>query len=107
MNNDVLTIGVIGQMKCGKSTFLNAFVFQDAVLPAASTLMTATLSVITYGEEKKVMDEFVEPLRRQVDDILNNPESKEKRLDEALIRLEELKLRQQTIARQIGQFSVI
>jgi 50S ribosomal subunit-associated GTPase HflX len=34
LNNDVLTIGVIGQMKCGKSTFLNAFVFEDDVLRA-------------------------------------------------------------------------
>lgn len=58
INNDVLTIGVIGQMKCGKSTFLNAFVFQDAVLPAATTPMTAALSVITYGDEKKLKAEF-------------------------------------------------
>ena len=58
INNDVLTIGVIGQMKCGKSTFLNAFVFQDAVLPAATTPMTAALSVITYGEKKKLKAEF-------------------------------------------------
>ena len=58
INNDVLTIGVIGQMKCGKSTFLNAFVFQDTVLPAATTPMTAALSVITYGEEKKLKAEF-------------------------------------------------
>lgn len=58
INNDVLTIGVIGQMKCGKSTFLNAFVFQDTVLPAATTPMTAALSVITYGKEKKVKAEF-------------------------------------------------
>ena len=49
LNNDVLTIGVIGQMKCGKSTFLNAFVFEDDVLPSATTPMTAALSVITYG----------------------------------------------------------
>lgn len=58
INNDVLTIGVIGQMKCGKSTFLNAFVFQEAVLPAATTPMTAALSVITYGEKKKLKAEF-------------------------------------------------
>lgn len=56
--NDVLTIGVIGQMKCGKSTFLNSFVFEDDILPAATTPMTAALSVITYGEQKKVVAEF-------------------------------------------------
>lgn len=59
--NDVLTIGVIGQMKCGKSTFLNAFVFEDDVLPSATTPMTAALSVITYGEEKKIVAEFYTP----------------------------------------------
>ena len=55
LENDTLTIGVIGQMKCGKSTFLNSFVFEDDVLPAATTPMTAALSVITYGEEKKIV----------------------------------------------------
>ena len=61
INNDVLTLGVIGQMKCGKSTFLNAFVFGDTVLPSATTPMTAALSVITYGEEKKLVAEFYSP----------------------------------------------
>ncbi|MCM1140739.1 MAG: dynamin family protein [Muribaculum sp.] len=58
INNDTLTIGVIGQMKCGKSTFLNTFVFGDTVLPSATTPMTAALSVITYGPEKKLEVEF-------------------------------------------------
>ena len=58
LNNDTLTIGVIGQMKCGKSTFLNSFVFEDNVLPAATTPMTAALSVITYGTEQKIVAEF-------------------------------------------------
>lgn len=58
IESDVLTIGVIGQMKCGKSTFLNAFVFEDDVLPSATTPMTASLSIITYGEEKKIVAEF-------------------------------------------------
>lgn len=58
LDQDILTIGVIGQMKCGKSTFLNAFVFEDDVLPAATTPMTASLSVITYGEDKKLIAEF-------------------------------------------------
>ena len=61
LNKDTLTIGVIGQMKCGKSTFLNAFVFEDDVLPAATTPMTAALSVITYGEKERVVAEFYSP----------------------------------------------
>lgn len=58
IDNDVLTIGVIGQVKAGKSTFLNAFVFEDNVLPVATTPMTAALTVITYGEEKRIAAEF-------------------------------------------------
>ena len=58
IENDTLTIGVIGQMKCGKSTFLNSFVFGDTILPAASTPMTAALSVITYGEKERIVAEF-------------------------------------------------
>lgn len=58
LKNDTLTIGVIGQMKCGKSTFLNSFVFENDILPAATTPMTAALSVITYGDKEKVVAEF-------------------------------------------------
>lgn len=58
LDNDVLTIGVIGQMKAGKSTFLNAFVFERDVLPAATTPMTAALTVITFGPEEKIEVEF-------------------------------------------------
>ena len=58
LENDVLTIGVIGQMKCGKSTLLNALVFGEEILPSATTPMTASLSIITYGEEKKLEAEF-------------------------------------------------
>ena len=81
INNDVLTIGVIGQMKCGKSTFLNAFVFEDDILPSATTPMTAALSVITYGEQKKIVAEFYTPdeweeqkiqAKRSLDEVKGN-----------------------------------
>ena len=58
VENDTLVIGVIGQMKCGKSTFLNSFVFEDDILPAATTPMTAALSIITWGEKARLVAEF-------------------------------------------------
>lgn len=61
IDEDTLTIGVIGQMKCGKSTFLNSFLFGKQLLPAATTPMTAALSVITYGDHKGVTAEFYTP----------------------------------------------
>lgn len=59
INEDILTIGVIGQMKCGKSTFLNSFLFGEQLLPAATTPMTAALSVITYGDKKALKWNFI------------------------------------------------
>lgn len=58
LDKEILTIGVIGQMKCGKSTFLNSFVFGKEILPAATTPMTASLTVIKYGAEEKLIAEF-------------------------------------------------
>lgn len=77
LDTDILTIGVIGQMKCGKSTFLNAFLFNDTVLPAATNPMTAALSVITYGEEKDIVAEFYSQ-----DEWANLKMQAERRLDE-------------------------
>ena len=58
LDSDVLTIGVIGTVKSGKSTFLNAFVFEKDVLPTSTTPMTAALSLVTYGEKEKIEVEF-------------------------------------------------
>lgn len=47
----LLQIGVVGRVKAGKSSLLNALVFDGhAVLPRAATPMTAALTTLTYGE---------------------------------------------------------
>ncbi len=51
-DNETLKIGVVGQVKAGKSSFLNSLFFEgENVLPRASTPMTAGLTVLEYGEE--------------------------------------------------------
>ena len=51
INRD-LKIGIVGQVKAGKSSFLNALVFdgQD-ILPKAATPMTAALTKISYSDK--------------------------------------------------------
>ncbi len=66
----ILKIGVVGQVKAGKSSFLNSLMFNgEDVLPKASTPMTAGLTVLEYGEsnyfeieyyDNKEWNEFVE-----------------------------------------------
>lgn len=50
-DNRILKIGVVGQVKAGKSSFLNSIFFDgENVLPKASTPMTAGLTKMEYGE---------------------------------------------------------
>ena len=49
--NRLLQIGVVGRVKAGKSSLLNALVFDGhAILPRAATPMTAALTTLTYGD---------------------------------------------------------
>ncbi|RRD79814.1 hypothetical protein EII14_05085 [Alloprevotella sp. OH1205_COT-284] len=50
--NNVLQIGIVGQVKAGKSSFLNSLFFNgEDVLPKASTPMTAGLTILEYSEK--------------------------------------------------------
>lgn len=53
-----LKIAVVGQMKAGKSSFLNALLFPIDVLPKAATPMTAALTRLGYAEQPYAEIEF-------------------------------------------------
>lgn len=53
-----LRIAVVGQMKAGKSSFLNAAFFGRDLLPKADTPMTAALTKIVYAPKAKAEVEF-------------------------------------------------
>lgn len=47
--DEPLCLGIVGQMKAGKSSFLNTWLFDgDSVLPIAATPMTAGLTTLEY-----------------------------------------------------------
>lgn len=47
----LLTIGIVGRVKAGKSSLLNALLFEGRpVLPKAATPMTAALTTLRFGE---------------------------------------------------------
>lgn len=47
-----LSIGIMGQVKAGKSSFLNALLFDgEPILPEAATPKTANLTKVSYGEQ--------------------------------------------------------
>lgn len=58
-NNNILKIGIVGQVKAGKSSFLNSLFFDgENILPRASTPMTAGLTILKYGETNKFIVEY-------------------------------------------------
>ncbi|MCB2300297.1 dynamin family protein [Clostridium tagluense] len=74
-----LRIGIVGQMKAGKSSFLNALLFDGKdLLPKAATPMTAALTRILYSEKPRAVVEFyteeewevVEKSAERYDDIM-------------------------------------
>lgn len=57
--NRKLNIGVVGQVKAGKSSFLNTLLFNgEEILPKASTPKTATLTKMEYSEHNIIRVEY-------------------------------------------------
>ena len=54
----IFQLGIVGQMKTGKSSFLNEYLFGEEILPTAATPMTAALTLIKYSDENKAEIEF-------------------------------------------------
>ena len=59
--NRDLQIGIVGRVKAGKSSLLNALLFGgESILPKAATPMTAALTILSYSEKLKVTVRFFE-----------------------------------------------
>lgn len=57
--NRKLNIGVVGQVKAGKSSFLNTLLFGgQEILPKASTPKTATLTKMEYSKDNMIQVEY-------------------------------------------------
>ncbi len=57
--NRGLKVGIIGRVKAGKSSLLNALIFEGKdVLPKAATPMTASLTILKYAQSLSAQVEF-------------------------------------------------
>lgn len=85
-----LKLGIIGRVKSGKSSLINALIFDgEDVLPKAATPMTAALTVLKYGQNLEAEVDFFseEDLR----DIKENAANFQKRKSEmAEVKFNEL-----------------
>ena len=58
-DRNTLRIGVIGKMKAGKSSLVNALIFGDRILPTGDKPVTVTLTEITYDTKEEVEVELM------------------------------------------------
>lgn len=77
--NRILKLGIIGRVKAGKSSLLNALIFDGKdILPKAATPMTAALTILKYGEQLQADVEFF--TQEDIDDLKQDAFTYEKRL---------------------------
>lgn len=75
-----LSIGIVGAMKAGKSSFLNACIFGGKdILPKAATPMTAALTRIRYSETPQATVHFYE--RKDWEKIEDNAQKYDEQLN--------------------------
>ena len=112
--NRLLKIGIIGRVKSGKSSLINALVFNGRdILPKAATPMTAALTMLEYGENlagevefytdedlKKIKDKFdsyQRQLKEQTNKEFENLKAQNKIPNLSASKLDELKIKAEQI----------
>ncbi|GAA7457361.1 hypothetical protein Yangon222_09270 [Helicobacter pylori] len=76
-----LKVGIIGRVKAGKSSFLNALIFDGKdVLPKAATPMTASLTILKYAQNLSTQVEFYS--QKDILELKNEHERYEKKFKE-------------------------
>ncbi len=76
-----LKVGIIGRVKAGKSSLLNALIFEGVeVLPKAATPMTASLTILKYAQSLSAEVEFYSP--KDIAELENEHERYEKKFKE-------------------------
>ncbi len=84
----LMKIGIIGRVKAGKSSLINALIFDGKnILPAAATPMTAALTQIRYAQEYKVEIEFFS--QEDMQNIKSKADDFQKLLDNELAKAKE------------------
>ncbi len=79
--NRGLKVGIIGRVKAGKSSLLNALIFEGKdVLPKAATPMTASLTILKYAQNLSAQAQFYD--EKDIEELKKDHERYEKKFKE-------------------------
>ncbi|AEN18643.1 dynamin family protein [Helicobacter pylori] len=108
--NRGLKVGIIGRVKAGKSSLLNALIFEGKeVLPKAATPMTASLTILKYAQNLSAEAQFYD--EKDIEELKRDHERYEKKFKEIVSEeVKKLKEKQQGLlnkakekAKEFGQ----
>ncbi len=90
--NRGLKVGIIGHVKAGKSSLLNALIFEGKeILPKAATPMTASLTILKYAQSLSAQAQFYD--EKDIEELKRDHERYEKKfkqiVSEEVKKLEE------------------
>ncbi|GAA8960864.1 hypothetical protein BTM245_11190 [Helicobacter pylori] len=79
--NRGLKVGIVGRVKAGKSSLLNALIFEGKdVLPKAATPMTASLTILKYAQNLSAEAQFYD--EQDIEELKRDHKRYEKKLKE-------------------------
>ncbi|GAA9123508.1 hypothetical protein HpHA167_15070 [Helicobacter pylori] len=79
--NRGLKVGIVGRVKAGKSSLLNALIFEGKdVLPKAATPMTASLTILKYAQNLSAEAQFYD--EQDIEELKRDHERYEKEFKE-------------------------
>lgn len=82
-SGETLQIGIVGQVKAGKSSFLNSLLFDGQnILPRASTPMTAGLTIMEYSQDNTFEIEY---FSQEEWDIFMRQENEYKKIENEIL----------------------
>ncbi|GAA7717151.1 hypothetical protein HpMMM92_09370 [Helicobacter pylori] len=95
-----LKVGIIGHVKAGKSSLLNALIFEGKeVLPKAATPMTASLTVLKYAKTLSAQVEFYS--QKDITELKNEHERYEREFQR--IVEEEVEKQKQSLSNRVKE----
>ncbi len=99
--NRGLKVGIIGRVKAGKSSLLNALIFEGKdVLPKAATPMTASLTILKYAQNLSAQAQFYD--EKDIEELKRDHERYEKKFKEIVIEeVKKLEEKQQGLLNKV------
>ncbi|ADO07191.1 hypothetical protein HPPC_04875 [Helicobacter pylori PeCan4] len=101
--NRRLKVGIIGHVKAGKSSLLNALIFEGKeVLPKAATPMTASLTILKYAQNLSAEAQFYD--KKDIEELKRDHERYEKKFKEIVSEeVKKLEEKQQSLLNKVKE----